>query len=147
MPGYFVLDGRGPPGALGKAAPVADNNVFGQAEAAQAAVGPHGFAVDGFGIVGHDNAKIDVALPLDGSPFGLGAEEVDLLRRKLVLETADNFLGLLSVQNNSDSIHCAKRGEKTKGGRRQGGGEKRRKDEVGRKKGEGNGEGRGKDEG
>jgi hypothetical protein len=133
VPGYFVLDGRDPPGALGKATPVADNNVFGQAEAAQAAVGPHGFAVDGFAIVGHDNAKIDVALPLDGSPFGLGAEEVDLLRRKLVLETADNFLGLLSVQNHSDSIHCAISGSKTKCGTPQEGG----KPESGEREGAG----------
>lgn len=99
VPDNFVLDGRGPLGALGKAAPVADNNVFGQAETAQAAVGSHYFAVDGFAIVGHDNAEIDVASPLDGGPLGLRAEEVDLLGRKLVPQTAYNFLGLRGVQH------------------------------------------------
>jgi hypothetical protein len=84
VPDNFVLDGRCPPSALGKAAPVADNNVFGQAETAQAAVSSHCFAVNGLAIVGHDNAKIDVALPLDGGPFGLRSEEVDLLGRKLI---------------------------------------------------------------
>ena len=97
MPHNFVLDGRGPLRALGEAAAVADNDVLGQTKPAQAAVGPHRFAMGGFTVVGHDNAQVDIAPPVDGGSFGLRTEKVDLLGGKLVFEAADDFFGLLGL--------------------------------------------------
>jgi hypothetical protein len=92
--GDLVFNGRSPTGAFSKAAAVSDDNVFGQSEAAQTSVGSHRFAVNGFFIIGHNDAEIDIALIFDGGPFGLGAEEVDLLWSKFNLKPSDNFVGL-----------------------------------------------------
>jgi len=99
VPRNFVLDGRGPVRAFGEAAAVADNDVFGQTEPAQAAVCSHGFAVSGLAIVGDHHTQVDIASPVDGGSFGLRTEKVDLLRGKLVFEATDDFLRLLGLQN------------------------------------------------
>jgi hypothetical protein len=100
----FVLDGRGPLRALGEAAPVADNDVFGQAEAPQAAVCSYRFAMRWLAVIGYHNAKVDIASPVDGGAFGLGTKKVDFLGGKFVLEAPDDFVGLLSLQYHKPTV-------------------------------------------